>query len=104
MSELQLFCFGFPRVRLVAAAVLTQTWEGLSGAEQKVLKKLSVFRGGCLREAAERVAGASLPVLAALIDKSLLRQSRQGRYEMHESIRQFSAEKLHADSRSHEQP
>jgi tetratricopeptide (TPR) repeat protein len=40
------------------------------------------------------VAGASLPVLAALVDKSLLRKSVAGRYDMHELVRQHAIEKL----------
>ncbi|MBV7334797.1 protein kinase [Chloroflexi bacterium TSY] len=79
-------------------AVFEQTWQGLSAEEQGVLSKLSVFRGGCLREAAEQVAGATLPLLSALVDKALLRRnqdaSRHGRYEMHELIRQFAGERL----------
>ncbi|MBV7328568.1 tetratricopeptide repeat protein [Chloroflexi bacterium TSY] len=74
--------------------VFEQTWQRLSEAERGVLSKLSVFRGGCLREAAEQVAGATLPMLAALVDKSLLRRNRDGRYEIHELIRQFAEEQL----------
>jgi len=46
-----------------------------------------------LPEAAQAVAGAELPALAALIDKSFIR--RQGeRYRVHELLRQYAAEKL----------
>ncbi|MBI1880388.1 MAG: hypothetical protein HYR94_19570, partial [Chloroflexi bacterium] len=55
-------------------AVFEQTWQRLPEAEQVVLSKLSVFKGGCTRQAAEAVTGASLPALAALMDKALLRQ------------------------------
>ncbi len=61
--------------------------------------KLSVFRGGCTREAAQQVTGATLPILASLIDKSLLRksQSTPTRYTMHELVRQYGADRLHAE-------
>lgn len=75
-------------------AVFDYSWELLSSAECQVLAKLSVFRGGCDLEAAQYVTGASLTMLANLVDKSLLRLSATGRYEMHELLRQFAADKL----------
>jgi predicted ATPase/DNA-binding SARP family transcriptional activator/Tfp pilus assembly protein PilF len=81
-------------------AIFEQSWERLTDAEREVLSKLSVFQGGCSREAAEVVAGATLPVLASLGDKSLLRRTDSGRYEMHGLIHQFAAEQLAADPAS----
>ncbi len=75
-------------------AVFDHSWQLLSPEEKVVLRKLSVFRGGFRRHAAERVAGASLSMLASLVDKSLLRRTRAGRYEIHELLRQYAAEKL----------
>jgi predicted ATPase/DNA-binding SARP family transcriptional activator len=77
-------------------AAFEQSWQRLPEAEQAVLSRLSIFSGGCLREAAEAVAGATLPVLSALVDKALLQRSSDGRYELHELIRQFAAEQLRA--------
>src|SRR5207247_2625355 len=68
--------------------VFEQSWALLSGDEQAVLMKLSIFRGGFDREAAEQVAGASLSLLASLVDKSLLRLNSSGRYDLHELVRQ----------------
>jgi len=45
------------------------------------------------RGAAE-VAGATLSVLAALVDKSFLSCSREGRYAVHELARQYGAAQL----------
>jgi len=62
-----------------------------------VLEALSVFRGGCTREAAQAVAGASLRDLTSLVDRSLLhRGAAEGgaRFEMHELLRQYATEKL----------
>jgi predicted ATPase/DNA-binding SARP family transcriptional activator len=76
------------------AAVFDHSWRLLSADERCVFRKLSVFRGGFQRDAAVQVAGASLPLLAALVDKSLLRRNAAGRYELHELVRQFAGEKL----------
>lgn len=75
-------------------AVFDQSWQMLSEPEQNVFKQLSIFRGGFRREAAGEVVGASLAMLADLVDKSLLRLTSSGRYEIHELLRQFAAEKL----------
>ncbi len=75
-------------------AVFDQSWSLLTEAERDVFKKLSVFRAGFRREAAEVVAGAAMAVLAALVDKSLLRVNNAGRYDLHELLRQYAAERL----------
>jgi predicted ATPase len=74
--------------------VFDQTWRTLSAEEQLVLSQLSVFRGGFSRGAAEQVAGASLPVLSTLVNRTLLRRAAAGRYELHELVRQYSADRL----------
>lgn len=82
-------------------AVLDHSWALLNGAEQRLLAELSVFRGGCGRAAARTVTGATLPLLAALIDKSLVRrvegESAEARYTLHELTRQYAAEQLASD-------
>ena len=52
--------------------VFEQSWQLLGAIEREVLARLSVFHGSFSPEAARAVAGAPLPVLAALSDKSLL--------------------------------
>ncbi len=74
--------------------VFDQTWQRLNEREQDVFKRLSVFRGGFQREAVVDVTGASLPILSALVDKSLLRLDVNGRYQIHELLRQYAAEQL----------
>jgi predicted ATPase/DNA-binding SARP family transcriptional activator len=74
----------------------------LSEQEREVFQRLSVFRGGFTRDAAHRVTGGSLRELRALVDKSLLERDPApstslrtgGRYDMHELLRQYAAEKL----------
>jgi predicted ATPase/DNA-binding SARP family transcriptional activator len=79
------------------SVVFEQSWQRLSAAEQAVLCHLSLFRGGCTREAAEKVTGATLAVLLSLVDKALLRRTNTGRYELHELIRQFAEARLQSD-------
>jgi predicted ATPase/DNA-binding XRE family transcriptional regulator/Tfp pilus assembly protein PilF len=83
-------------------AVFESSWNLLTSEEQAVYQRMSVFRGGFTRSAVEEVTGALLPQLANLIGKSLLRRARSGRYEIHELLRQFVAEKLAASPAAQE--
>ncbi|MGD2176341.1 MAG: tetratricopeptide repeat protein [Anaerolineae bacterium] len=71
------------------------SWQLLSGKEQEVVRRASVFRGSFQRDALDQVTDASLPLLATLVDKSMLRTQPSGRYDMHELLRQFAEDKLH---------
>ena len=75
-------------------AVFDSSWELLTQQEQAILRKLSVFRGGFRREAAAKVAGATLPALASLVDKSFLTLTHHGRYRRHPLVLQYTQEKL----------
>jgi predicted ATPase/DNA-binding SARP family transcriptional activator len=75
-------------------AVFDYSWNLLTPQEQAIFRQLAVFRGGFRREAAMHVAGASLPMLAELVDKSLLRRAATGRYEVHDLLRWYAEEKL----------
>ena len=75
-------------------AVFDYSWKLLTDEEQAVLRRLSVFRGGFRREAAAEIAGASLPILAALVDKSFLATTLTGRYRRHPLVLQYTKEKL----------
>jgi predicted ATPase/Tfp pilus assembly protein PilF len=75
-------------------AVFEASWQRLSPREQGSLRRLAVFRGGFRREAAAEVAGATLPLLAGLVDKSLLRVTEAGRYDRHALLFQYAYEKL----------
>jgi DNA-binding SARP family transcriptional activator/predicted ATPase len=77
-------------------AVLDRSWNLLTEREQGVFQALSVFSGGFTRAAAEQVSGASLQELRTLADKSVLQITPSGRYEIHELLRQYAAEKLHS--------
>jgi predicted ATPase/class 3 adenylate cyclase len=77
-------------------ATFDKSWELLSGGQQQCLARLTVFRGAFDREAAAAVADAGLRLLSELVSKSLVRRSDFGRYELHELVRQYSAERLAA--------
>jgi tetratricopeptide (TPR) repeat protein len=77
--------------------VIDWSWQLLTGEERRALARLSVLRGGFDLEAAAAVAGAGLPLLAGLVDQSLVAVAEDGRYGMHELLRQYAAERLAAD-------
>ncbi len=73
------------------------SWKLLTMQQQEALKKLSIFAGGFQREAAAEVAGVTLPTLAGLVDKSLVRLSDSYRFDFHALLHQFAGEKLSED-------
>jgi predicted ATPase len=75
-------------------AVFDHSWHLLTGRERKLFAALSVFRGGFEREAARAVAAATDRELQALADKSFLYCLPTGRYEVHELLRQYGADRL----------
>jgi non-specific serine/threonine protein kinase len=80
-------------------AVFDWSWRLLRADEQRILRRLTVFRGEFAIAAAQRVAEASLASLLRLVEKSLLRIN-DGRYELHDLLRQFAAEELDAEERA----
>jgi predicted ATPase/transcriptional regulator with XRE-family HTH domain len=78
-------------------AVFDHSWKLLSQPEQDFLRKISVFSADFSREAAEQITGAGLTDLSALVDKSLVERVAEGRYRLHELIRQYAAAHLQAD-------
>jgi predicted ATPase/Tfp pilus assembly protein PilF len=83
-------------------AVFEQTWTRLSSTEQRILARLTVFRGGFTREAANEVSGANLSALSSLVDKSLIRVSDKGRYDIHVLLHQFALEMLSKNIEDHQ--
>jgi predicted ATPase len=78
-------------------AIFIETWQRMTESERTLLRQFSVFRGGADRAAISEVIGAGLPLLARLLNKSLLRTTPERRYRMHELIRQYAAEELALD-------
>ncbi len=78
-------------------AVFDHTWARLRPSEREVLRRLSVFPAGCDRAAAQQVAGATVRILAALVDKAVLHREPSGRYTRHGLLRMYTREKLAAN-------
>jgi DNA-binding SARP family transcriptional activator/predicted ATPase len=84
--------------------VMEQSWAllGAAGSQDEakplrpILARLAIFNGDFDAAAAAAVAGATLDALASLVEQSLLRSSA-GRFQLHELLRQFAAERLAAD-------
>ncbi len=82
-----------PRHRSLRAT-FDYSWALLSEPERTLLMQLSVFRGGFDRAAMQAVSGSDLATLESLIVKSLVRTRDGDRYDLHEVVRQYSAETL----------
>ena len=75
-------------------ASFEHSWGMLTPSERDGLTQLAQLPGPFAREMAQQVASSPLPVLAALIDKSLLRVDvGSGRFSLHPLVRQCAAEK-----------
>ena len=74
-------------------ATFDYSWKLLTKERQTLFTQLAIFCGGFTAVAAQQVTGAALSGFSALVDKSLLQRQGNGRYEMHELLRQFALEK-----------
>jgi predicted ATPase len=81
-----------PERQRTLRATIEWSYELLEDSEQRLFDALGVFRGGSSLEAAEEVAGADVDTLQSLVDKNLLRRTRD-RYWMLETIREYAAER-----------
>jgi predicted ATPase/DNA-binding SARP family transcriptional activator len=81
------------RQRSVRAA-FNHSWSLLNQEERKLLARLSVFQGKFTATAAQQISGATAAQLAELCGRSLLRQTNDAYYQVHELLRQYAAEKL----------
>ncbi|GGZ50451.1 BTAD domain-containing putative transcriptional regulator [Streptomyces bluensis] len=80
-------------------AVVDWSWDLLDEDERDVLRRLSVFAGGCDLAAAEAVCGpAALDSLGSLVDKSLVVATPVGddamRYRLLETVAEYARERL----------
>jgi DNA-binding SARP family transcriptional activator/predicted ATPase len=85
---------GTPERHYSLTAAFDHSWSRMSVAERILFRRLSVFRGGFVREAAGEVTGASLQTLAALMDRCLIQRRLSGRYLVHNLLRQYGEQKL----------
>ncbi|GGW31271.1 BTAD domain-containing putative transcriptional regulator [Streptomyces caelestis] len=83
-------------------AVVDWSWDLLDEDERDVLRRLSVFAGGCDLPAAEAVCGpVALEALGSLVDRSLVVATPPGeagdgemRYRLLETVAEYAAERL----------
>uniref|UniRef100_UPI0006E15EEC ATP-binding protein n=1 Tax=Streptomyces graminilatus TaxID=1464070 RepID=UPI0006E15EEC len=83
-------------------AVVDWSWDLLDTDERDVLRRLSVFAGGCDLPAAEAVCGpVALEALGSLVDKSLVVAAPSGedgtgamRYRLLETVAEYAGERL----------
>ncbi|MFJ8002837.1 AfsR/SARP family transcriptional regulator [Streptomyces fagopyri] len=85
-------------------AVVDWSWDLLDGDERDVLRRLSVFAGGCDLAAAEAVCGpVALEALGSLVDKSLVVAAPAGdgamRYRLLETVAEYAGERLDESGR-----
>jgi predicted ATPase len=74
-------------------ATIAWSHDLLDDEERGLFARLAVFSGGCTLEAAESVADADLDALQSLVEKSLLRHTKE-RFWLLETIREFALERL----------
>ncbi|UCF29470.1 MAG: NACHT domain-containing protein, partial [Chloroflexota bacterium] len=75
-------------------AVFNASWSSLTDEEREALERLAVFQGSFSRQAALAVTKTTLSTLLALIQKSWLQRTQEGRFQIHELQRQYISEKL----------
>ena len=79
-------------------AVLAQSWQMLSARLQTILTQIACFAGTFTLEAALAIVpDVSMLDMATLLDKSWLHWQPNGRYQMHELLRQFAHSQPQAD-------
>jgi predicted ATPase/DNA-binding winged helix-turn-helix (wHTH) protein len=111
-SRLQLLTAGardLPERQQTLRNTIDWSFDLLTEAEQKLLRRLSVFWGGCTLEGAEAVCNTKndlgvdiFELMSSLVDKSLIQQRQQNndepRFRMLETIREYSLERLQESS------
>lgn len=83
-------------------AALEVSWETLTAEQQGVYRKLAIFDGGFTLQAAQAIAGADLPTLTALVDKSMLRGCAAERFSLQPLQKIHAQGKLAADPAEYE--
>ena len=83
----------FPGRHRSIRTVFEYSWNILDELDRNAFRDISVFRGGFTKDAAEEVAGISAFGLLSIMDKSLLRKAPDGRFEIHELLREYAREK-----------
>ncbi|MCA9935932.1 MAG: tetratricopeptide repeat protein, partial [Anaerolineales bacterium] len=81
-------------------AIFAYSWELLTDQERETFVRLAVFQSGFEIPTALTVAQISLPSLLTLADKSLLRQTQNGRYEIPAVLRAYAQDRFQAHAQA----
>lgn len=73
-------------------AVVAYSWDRLTEEPRQVLAGIAGLAGTFSSDAAARIASATPAVLGSLADRSLLERTPDGRWHLHEVVRQFAWE------------
>ena len=84
-----------PERQRTLRSTIEWSYELLEEEERALFTRLAVFGGSFSVEAAETVGEVDLDGFASLVDKSLLRETGEGRFFMLETLKEFAVEKLH---------
>jgi predicted ATPase/class 3 adenylate cyclase/Tfp pilus assembly protein PilF len=80
-----------PERQQTLRATIDWSYDLLTAEEKLLFSRLAVFEGSFDLEAAEKICDADLDTLASLIDKSLVRQTAEGRFFMLATIREYAS-------------
>ena len=75
-------------------AAFNSSWQMLKQDQRQMLARLSVFKGGFTRQAAEQITGTNWMDLTELLNRSLVHRTSGDHFEMHKVILQFTEDKL----------
>jgi tetratricopeptide (TPR) repeat protein len=78
-------------------AVFNSSWKLMSEEERRILTRLSIFQAAFTPQAAMEICDATPLLLSIFIDKSLLSQRHDGRYEMLGTFHQYVYSKLESN-------
>jgi predicted ATPase/class 3 adenylate cyclase len=91
-----------PERQRTLRATIDWSYDLLDDEERQLFRRLAVFAGSFDLEAAEEVCEADLDILASLVEKSLLRQTAEGRFFFLATICEYAAERLAEEPASDE--
>ena len=91
-----------PERQRALRSTIEWSYDLLDEHERTLFARLAVFAGSFSIEAAEAVVDADLDGLASLVDKSLLRETGQGRFFMLETLKEFATERLQASGEANQ--
>jgi len=74
-------------------AIFEHTWSMLSPKEQEALALVSLFQGTFSFQNTRKIMSISSRILLGLVDKTLLKRKRDGRYVLHMLLKQFVVQK-----------